>query len=114
MRQALLPVLGEDALVGDRIDVVGQRQGHDIGVDAVDDGARLLAGAAVRCADLDVVAGLGLVILGKSGIVFLVKLAGRVIGHVQQRHFRRVGGRHGKRKRGTNLEQFFEQHLIFL
>jgi hypothetical protein len=34
--------------VRDRVDVVGQRERHDVGVEPVDHGARLLAGAAVR------------------------------------------------------------------
>jgi hypothetical protein len=44
----------------DLVDVLRQRQGRDVGLEAVDDRARLLAGAAVRGLDADVVAGLRL------------------------------------------------------
>ncbi len=50
--------LATSAAFGDRIDVVGQRQRDDVGLQAVDHRARLLAGAAVRLLDGDVVAGL--------------------------------------------------------
>ncbi len=39
------------ALLGDRVDVVGQRQRDDVGLQAVDHRARLLARAAVRLLD---------------------------------------------------------------
>jgi hypothetical protein len=54
LRQALLPVGGDQlALVGDGVDVIGQRQGDDIGLQAVDHRAGLLARAAVRLLDLE-------------------------------------------------------------
>ena len=42
---------------GDGVDVAGQRQGHDIGLEAVDHRARLLAGPAMGDADRDILAG---------------------------------------------------------
>ena len=38
-------------MLGDGVDVVGERQRHDVGFEPVDDGAGLLAGAAVGLAD---------------------------------------------------------------
>ena len=59
VRQAPLPIGGELAgLLRDGVDVVGQREGDDIRSEAVDHGARLLAGTAVRLLDNDIVAGL--------------------------------------------------------
>ena len=73
------------AVLGDRVDVVGERQRHDVGLEAVDDRARLLARAAVRLVDGDVVAGLRLPVLGEGRVEVLVELARRVVGDVQQR-----------------------------
>ena len=44
--------------VGDGVDVGGERQRDDVGVEAVDHRARLLARAAVRLLDRDLLAGL--------------------------------------------------------
>src|SRR5690606_41796955 len=50
--QPLLPVLRDEAgRLADGVDVVRQRQGDDVGRQAVDHRARLLAGAAVRLLD---------------------------------------------------------------
>ena len=76
--QALLPVGGDLAgLLGDRVDVGGERQRDDVGREAVDDGAGLGAGAAVRLLDGDGLAGLVLPVGGEGGVVGLVELAGR-------------------------------------
>ena len=72
-------------LLGDRVDVAGERQRHDIGVEAVDDRAGLLARAAMRLLDRDVFAGLGLPVGGEGLVEVLVELAGRIVGHVEQR-----------------------------
>jgi hypothetical protein len=92
VRQALLPVVRDQAAFADSIDVVGQRQRDDVGLQAVDDRTRLLAGAAVRLLDGDVVAGLGLPLAREGLVEVLVQLARRVVGHVQQGD---VGGEGG-------------------
>jgi hypothetical protein len=54
-------------LVGDGVDVVGQRQRHHIGLEPVDHRARLLAGAAVRSVHFEVtVTGLACQCLAKA------------------------------------------------
>jgi hypothetical protein len=50
------------------VDVGGERQRHHVGLQAVDHGARLGAGPAVRLLDDDVVAGLGLPVLGEGAL----------------------------------------------
>ena len=84
-RQLGLPVLGDlAAVLGDGVDVVGQGQRHHVGVETVDDRARLLARAAVRLIDLHLVASLGLPILGEGRVEVVVQLARRVVGDVEQ------------------------------
>ena len=73
------------AVFGDRVDVVGERERHDVGVETVDHRARLLARAAVRLADRDLLAGLRLPMLGEGRVECLVELARRVVGNVEQR-----------------------------
>ena len=73
------------------VDVAGERQRHDVGVEPVDDGARLLAGAAVRLVDRDVLAGLLLPVLGEGRVVVLIELARRIVGDVEQRRLGGVG-----------------------
>ena len=84
--QALLPIgRNEIALLGELVDVTGERQRDDVGLEAVDDRARLFAGAAVRLLDRDVFAGLLFPVLDERGVELLIELARRVIGNVQQR-----------------------------
>ena len=101
MRQAGLPV-GRDLvrLGDDLVDVAGERERDDVGVEAVDDRARLLARAAVRLAHRDDVAGLRLPVGGERRVVLLVELARRVVRDVEQRHRRRVRGRDGEHAGG--------------
>ena len=98
-------------LLGDLVDVVGERERDDVGVEAVDDRARLLARAAVRLLDGDDVAGLRLPVRRERGVVLLVELARRVVRDVQQRHVRRVRGngddeRRGGERRGSRKDRF--------
>ena len=85
VRQAPLPgglqTLAEHA---DRVDVVSERQRHDVGVEAVDHRARLRARASMRLLDRDLLAGLGLPMRREGRIEFAVHLAGRIVGHVEQ------------------------------
>src|SRR5690606_22220692 len=67
--KTFLPVLREQlGRIGDRIDVVSEGERDDIGGEAVDHGACLFAGAAMRLLDGDVVAGLRLPV-GGEGLV---------------------------------------------
>ena len=66
------------------VDVVAEGEGHDIGFQAVEHGAGLLARTAVRGLDLDVFAILRLPLPGEGRVHVLVELAGRVVGHVEQ------------------------------
>jgi hypothetical protein len=68
----------------DRIDVGGQCQGDDIGFQAIDHRARLLAGTAVRGADLQGFAGLLFPLRGEGLVDVRVELAGRIVGDVEQ------------------------------
>ena len=85
VRKAFLPVLRHGAhLVRERVDVVTQRQGDDIRIQTIHDGARLFAGAAVGLFDGEGVAGLFLPMFGEGGVELGVKLARRVVGDVEQ------------------------------
>ena len=94
------------ALLGDGVNVVGQRERDHVGFEAVDDGLRLLAGAAVRLGNDHVVAGLGLPIFGERGVVFLIQLARRVVGDVQEFDFLGVR-RGGERRRPAEFSERF-------
>jgi len=87
---ALLPVVRDKAAFADSIDVVREGQRDDVGLQAVDHGTGLLAGAAMRLPDRHVVARPGLVLARERGIEVLVQLTRRVVGHVQQRDVRRL------------------------
>ena len=87
MGQALLPVGGDQlALLVEGVHVVGEGQGDDVGLEAVDHRAGLLAGAAVGLLDGDHLVVAVLPVFGEGGVVVLVELAGRVIGDVEQGH----------------------------
>ena len=77
------PVLGDQAGRGDLVDVALKRQRHDVGLEAVDDGAGLGAGAAVGLLDGDRLAGLLLPVGGEGVVVGFVELAGRIVGDVE-------------------------------
>ena len=86
----------------DCVDVVGEREGDDVGVETVDDGARLCAGPAVRLAKGDGLSALRLPVLREGGVELDVQLARRVIGNVEQRRLceggagQRADERHGE------------------
>ncbi len=104
-----MPVLRQEpGIFVDRIDIGCEREGDDIGLEAVDHGAGLLSGAAVRLLDGDGVASLGLPVGGEGGVVIDVKLAGRVVGHVEELDILghgRAGERHGGEKGGENFHK---------
>ena len=82
------PALIEAAL-RDRVDVVGQRQRDDVGVEAVDDRPRLGAGSAVRLLHRHGLAGFLPPVLGEGRVELGVQLARGVVRHVQQLDRRR-------------------------
>ncbi len=100
VRQPLLPV-GRDLarLGGDRVDVGGERQRHDVGLQPVDHRARLRAGAAVRVLDRHRLAGLRLPVGGEGGVDRLIEFARRIVGDVEQRDVGARGGRRGRRRK---------------
>lgn len=108
IRQAIRPPLGHQApMLGEGVDVGGHVHGDDIGGQAVDDGARLLARSAVGHVDLQWLPAFGLPVLQEGSVVLLVKIAHHVIGGVEQ------GGRLGQRgesqscnKQGGGHESF--------
>ena len=68
---------------GDLVDVALEGERHDVGLQAVDHGAGLGAGAAMRLLDGDRLAGLFLPVGGEGLVVGFVEFAGRVVGDVQ-------------------------------
>ncbi|MPN55816.1 hypothetical protein SDC9_203500 [bioreactor metagenome] len=84
MREALGPVLGHHAVVGQELHVGRGVERHHIGVQSVVHGARLGAGASVRLVDLHILAGGLLVVRGEGDVVVLVELARYVVGNVEQ------------------------------
>ncbi len=109
-------------LLGDLVDVVGQRQGDHVGLQAVDHRAGLLARAAVRLPNGHVLSGLALPVGGELGVEVLVELPRRIVRHVEQRH--RLGrlperGRHQRageeeriRERSKRLHECVSFELI--
>jgi hypothetical protein len=105
LRQALLPVLGQQlAELADLVDVAGQGQGHHVGLEAVDHRAGLLARAAVRLLHGHRLVALGLPVLAERGVVLLVQLAGRIVGHVEQAGLRLHCGAEGQAGEGGQGE----------
>src|SRR3546814_7836041 len=72
------------AALGDFIDVIGEREGHDIGFEPVNDRARLLARAAVRLLDRQWLTALRLPLLGEDRINRFVQFARRIVADVQR------------------------------
>ena len=92
MREAGLPVGGDLAgLLRDGVDVVGQGEGDDVSFQPVDHRPCLLARAAVRLPYGHGLARLGLPVPGEFRVEILVKLAGGIVGHVEQGGLR-MGG----------------------
>ena len=83
LRQRVLPIGGQQlALRGDGVDVIGQRQRGHVCFQAINDGAALLARAAVAHAEGHFTAGLLFPVRGEGGVDGLVQLARGVVRHV--------------------------------
>ncbi len=67
----------------DVVDVPRERERHDVGVQPVDDGARLAARAAVRHLHGDALAGVREPFRGELLVELAIQLARRIVGHVQ-------------------------------
>lgn len=80
--QAGAPAWGDEAVLGDGVDVGGKREGNDVGGEAVNDGFSLRGGGAVGLADLERLAGLFFVGGDEGGVDLAVELAGGVVGSV--------------------------------
>src|ERR1019366_7819119 len=87
------PVRSDEARASDSVDVVGETERDDVCFQPVDNGPRLLAGAAVRLPNRDLYAGLLGVALGERRVDRLVELAGGIVGDVEDLH---LHGRHGR------------------
>src|SRR5207249_4484468 len=108
VRQPPLPVGRQQlCLLSDRVDVISQRQSDDIGGEAVDDGPRLFAGAAVRLPDDDRVAGLFLPIFGEGGVEILIQLTSGVVRNVQEVDVPGEGTNQGERQRRRKSDRTF-------
>jgi hypothetical protein len=68
----------------DGVDIERKGEGDDIGWEAVDDGAGLFAGAAVGLSDFEGFARFGAPVGDKEGVVGGVKLAGGIVGDVEE------------------------------
>ena len=72
---------------GDLIDVGREREGHDVRIEPVDDGASLAAGAPMRHSDGDPVVSLAPPFLVEFLVERAVELPGGIIGHVEETVF---------------------------
>ncbi|MGF6750391.1 hypothetical protein OKW36_006051 [Paraburkholderia sp. MM5482-R1] len=104
-----MPVPVDEPLVRERVDVIGERKRHDVGLQSVEHRASLRARAAVRLPEGDGFAGPGLPFLAECLIDVLIQFARRIVGHVQQRgvgvryaacaqHAERTGRADGERR----------------
>jgi hypothetical protein len=97
-----------------RIGVAGRGEGGHVGFEPIDDGAGLLARAAMALFDGHILTGLGLPVFGESSVVFDVQLTGWVVGHIEQRD--RGGlrlGVQGGGGQGTGKHSFDERAAGF-
>ena len=104
VRQALLPILRQQPrLLRDRIDIVGESERDDIGLEPVDDGARLLGGASVGLLDGHGLPGFLEPMLAEGFVEIAVKLPRGVVGDIQDGLVRGVE-RRGRCQRGKDRE----------
>jgi hypothetical protein len=79
----LLPAGLDHSRLRDRVDVVRERERHDVGVEAFDDRPRLRARAAVRLLDADRLARLRFPVTGKRSIELLIELTRGVVRGIE-------------------------------
>ena len=98
--QALLPIQGQEPpFLGQGIDVIGQGQGHHIGLEAFQHGPGLFAAASMGLVDGHLLARAGLPGSGEGPVEGLVELPGGIVGHVEE------GGRTGREGRARHQQQ---------
>ncbi len=95
-------------LVVNRVDIVGQPQRYDVGLQSVDHRARLFARAAMGLVDCHHLAGLRLPIGGKCRVVFLVEFASGVIRDIENRLLVAGGGRNPGRRHNGGSHSYHE------
>ena len=100
--ELFLPAGIDEARALDGGDVPAERQRHHVGVEAVDDRARLLARAAMRLLERDIVSGLRLVFGREKLVVLGVELARRVVRDIEQANVSRDGRRSGAESAGKS------------
>src|SRR5690606_13786279 len=84
VRKPRLPVLRNQTLFRNGVDVIGERERDYVGGKSVNHGAGLFAGASVALPDAHGLTCLCLPFLSKKLVVFLIQLARRVVGSVQK------------------------------
>src|SRR5690349_10804862 len=84
----------------EHVDVVAESERRDVGLEAVEDRARLLAGSAVGLLELDALAGLLQPMGSKERVVVGVEFARRIVGNVEELDGL-VGARGGTGARAT-------------
>ena len=76
----------QPGVLGNRVDVVSQGQGDNVGLQSIDHRAGLLAGAGMGLLNGDRLAGLRLPVFGEGLIEILIQLARGVVGNIEQRN----------------------------
>ena len=72
-----------EAVLHQEVDVGDLVEGHDVGFEAFDDGARLLRRAGMRLVDGDILAGVGLVFRREGSVLLSEEFARDVVGGVE-------------------------------
>jgi hypothetical protein len=83
--QAALPVFRQESRLGDGIDIRGERERDDIGLEPVNDRAGLFRRASVGLVELDLLAGFFLPVFREGGVELGVELPRGVVGDIEQR-----------------------------
>ncbi len=107
-RQALLPVGRQQiAVVVQRVDIRGDAERGDVGVEAIDDFARLRGRPAMRLLDRDRLAGFCPPVGGEFLVELSVQLTRRIIGNIEQLGRR---GMRGECAQGGQCQQHALDH----
>ena len=102
MRQPRFPIGRDQVMIGDRLDIIGQRQRHDIRPQPLDNRPGLFARTAVRLGNLDCPARKSAVIFDEPGVISRVQFARGIIRHVEQLNIRAARGAHPDRHAQKN------------
>ena len=102
VREFLRPVLGDQPLVGQKLDIVGLIHGHHVGLQTVGDSPHLLGRTAVRLLQFNALARFRLPVFLEHRVVILVHVAGDVVGSIQQGRVGQRGTCHQRQQNGNN------------